>query len=294
MTNTIGFDLYFHALSAVSLDSISTLNFSVNFGFGEMPRYIFFHYILYIGTLISLPPVFTIALLNSVPVFMILTSNRMYQPVYAVSASFLVIVSVVYWSVAATVILFFFYFFYNDRELKNKPILLLALSLHYISIPLSFFYFIVVKKARLTLVIFTCIVFYFATVLYSEPQGLCSFQSTNIFNLFNLESVLIRVSYKIKELSLIAILVILIAKLQAKSKKIKRNIDVNVFFMSSILLAIIAILFISFYKQESQGRVGFFSYVNSNMSKNDESLLEYAWFNINRDINFCRIMSNRI
>ncbi|MBS4698001.1 hypothetical protein J4G65_21400 [Aeromonas allosaccharophila] len=294
MTNTIGFDLYFHALSVVSLDSISTLNFSVNLGFGEMPRYILFHYLLYVGSLLFIPPIITISMLNAIPVFLIVNSRKMCHPVYFCFSYILILVSIVYWSVAATVILLFFYFMYGGRHQVNGFFLFLALSLHYISIPLSFIYFLFFKEVRIKILLMTVLVFVCAIAIYTPPHGLCSFQSSSTYDIFNYENIITRVSYKLKELALLLVSIIAIFKLENKVKLFKKNVDISFVAIVGMLFSVLCVILLSFSNQQSDGKIGMYTYIQGDMLETDKLLMDFTWLNINDHINTCRVMNERL
>ncbi|EGR2397692.1 hypothetical protein DYB14_08355 [Vibrio cholerae] len=274
--------------------SISKLNFSINFGFGEMPRYMLFHYYTYVASLAFIPPILFISFLHSIPVFYILKSERMFHPVYAISAILLVLVSSVYWSVAATVILYFFNFIYNDRSFSNKISLIFALSIHYISIPLSIFYFIFEKKARVKIITMTLIVFSACLYIYEEPYELCKFSETSQYNILDLEKLLLRIYYKIKEISLLLILLFIIWGLNDKVGRIKRNFSSATISVLIISFCVLNIVSISFYKQYNQETVGLYSYLFGHVNKYDSNLIQFAWAGMSINMDSCEIMSNRL
>lgn len=293
-SNTMGFDLYFHALSVINYDSISTLNFSINFGFGDMPRYILFHYFLYFFSLLYIPPIVMIVIIHSYAVYLLINNEKVKEPLYFVSVFLLVFITTIYWSIAATVTLYFFYIILIDKELKNKPALFIALSCHYISLIFTIIYLIIYRKNIIKIIIFNVIIFLIAILLYEEPTKLCSFQSSYIYNIFNQDNFLTRVSYKLKEIGLIIVFAFFVIKVQQYFKNIYSKANLKIIMCCLLFLSNICVLSISWYLQENKNRHGVYSYINNNLGWYNKEIFEFGWLSKKTINNECLLMYNRL
>ncbi|MCD9477283.1 hypothetical protein [Photobacterium phosphoreum] len=295
-SNTIGFDLYFHVLSVVSYESISTLNFGVDIGGVLFPRYILFHYILYCFSLLCIPPIITISIIQTIAVFYLLKNERNKEPVVLCITIILIVVSCVFWSPASTATVIFFNVIISGR---NKPIwlpVIIAVSIHFIGIVYFVIYAFFVKEYRAKLFVLISIVLSCSHFLYSEPNGLCLFQSEVFkYNILEVDNLKERVFYKLKEISILLVFVFFVFYFSKKIKSILNNIaNVRAFVLLTSFFLLLFVVVISFFKQSNGTTEGIFSYFMDDMYIYNKSLIEYGWIDKRVIHNECIIMFNRL
>nr|QFC18428.1 EpsG [Vibrio parahaemolyticus]QOS20076.1 hypothetical protein VP200_00012 [Vibrio parahaemolyticus] len=294
MASTFGYDLYFHILSATSLDATETLNFSINLGFGELPRYLLLHYYMIAIGSVGLPPVLFIVVVHSIPVYYLLTNSRMNEPLYFLAVFSAVLIMTIYWSAASTVTLYFMSFLLNEKSRDRNITWFFALSIHFICLPYAFLYLLVRRTEMKKIFTIIFFVFFMSYLIYETPSSLCAFQSTSYYNLFNYENLYIRVSYKIKEIIILSCFTVVIYLLGDRIYKIKNNIDIRLISLITMNFLVLMIFLYSFYFQLNNEKSGLYSLFLNNATAYNVEISKYGWLGMGINSDICSIMINRM